>query len=221
MDRIVIVGAGGHGRECIDIARRAHRHDVLLEVVDDDPGAAARLAPLGVEYLGTTAAFGQLVDGIRRGVVVAMGLPSVRRSVVQRVREVAAATCTEAALVDPAAVVSEHFSAGPGLVVFPHAFVSTNVEFGQHCHLNVGAAVSHDCVLGEFVTLSPGVMLNGAVTVGNDVFFGTRAVVLPGLTIGDGAVIGAGAVVTTDVLPGQTLVGVPARPATARSRTVE
>jgi acetyltransferase-like isoleucine patch superfamily enzyme len=57
------------------------------------------------------------------------------------------------------------------------------------------------------------VILSGQVTVEVGAFLGAGAVVLPGLRIGAGAVVAAGAVVTADVLPGQTVMGVPARAA--------
>ena len=77
--------------------------------------------------------------------------------------------------------------------------------------------VSHDCVIGDYVSVSPGALINGNVTVEDDVFVGTGAIILPGRHIGRGATIGAGAVVTKDVPPGATAVGVPARAANAAS----
>ncbi len=54
------------------------------------------------------------------------------------------------------------------------------------------------------------------IVIGDDVVIGAGAIVIArpnaGLSIGDGARVGAGAVVTRDVAPGQTVVGVPARP---------
>lgn len=227
MDRIVIVGAGGHGRECADIVRRAFGPSALLGIVDDRDETAAMLEAMGLSYLGPIDAIGEVIGATDTQVVVAMGLPAVRRAVVDRLGRLAHDSLGDdhpwpvaSALVDPTAVVSPHATIGSGFVAFPHTFVSTNAKLGAQCHLNVGAAVSHDCAVGDFVTLSPGVMLNGSVTVGDNVFFGTRAVVLPGCTVGDGAVVGAGAVVTSDVPARQTWVGVPARPV-PQSQTAE
>jgi len=59
------------------------------------------------------------------------------------------------------------------------------------------------------------------IVIGDDVVIGAGAIVIArpnsGLCIGDGARIGAGAVVTKDVAPGQTVVGVPARPVSVRA----
>lgn len=55
-----------------------------------------------------------------------------------------------------------------------------------------------------------------AVKIGGDVWIGAGAIVLPGVTIGDHAVIAAGAVVTSDVLAGAVVGGVPAREISAR-----
>jgi acetyltransferase-like isoleucine patch superfamily enzyme len=58
----------------------------------------------------------------------------------------------------------------------------------------------------------PSANLSGNVTVEDGAFIGSGATILQGLTIGKGATVGAGAVVTRDVAPGLTVVGVPARP---------
>ncbi len=81
-----------------------------------------------------------------------------------------------------------------GLVVSPHAVIGEHVVFvGGNC-------------LGGSETMSP-----GDIRVGNHVVFGANAVVIGPCTIGDGAKIGAGAVVISDVPPGATAVGVPAK----------
>ena len=58
--------------------------------------------------------------------------------------------------------------------------------------------------------LNPKVALSGGVTVGEGCLLGAGATVLQNLRVGAGATVGAGAVVTRDVPPGATVVGVPA-----------
>lgn len=114
-------------------------------------------------------------------------------------------------------VVAKH--AGPafeawqhGVVVFPGAQVSDAAELGAHTHVLHNAVVSHGCRVSSFVTICAGAVLAGDVIVEDGALIGANATVLHGgIRIGAGATVGAGAVVTRDVLPGATVVGVPAR----------
>lgn len=83
------------------------------------------------------------------------------------------------------------------------------VTLGNDCLMGFGSLITsgdHDRVDRH---LTKG---TGPVIIGNSVFIGQGAIVLGGVTIGDGASIGANAIVTKDVAPGQTVVGIPARP---------
>ena len=204
-DRLVIVGAGGHGREALAIARAVNRDRDRWHVIGlVDDGAPDNLVPVDdANLLGTTDF---LIDHGDEH-VIAIGAPMIRRAVAERIGDAAPAI----ALVDPSAWLGDDVELAEGVIVHPGAICTTNVRVGLHSHVNCGVIVSHDCRIGDFVSLSPGVKLNGAVTVGDGAFLGTGAIVLPGRSIGQDAVVGAGAVVIDDVAPGATVVGVPAR----------
>jgi len=82
---------------------------------------------------------------------------------------------------------------------------------GNHCILNSGCRVDHDCKLQDFVHVAPGAVLCGDVVVGEGSFIGAGATVLPGVKIGSWSTIGAGSVVTRDVSSNALVVGIPAR----------
>jgi acetyltransferase-like isoleucine patch superfamily enzyme len=93
--------------------------------------------------------------------------------------------------------------------------INNRSVIGRHFQANVFSHVSHDCVIGDFVTFSPRVSCNGWVHIEDDVFVGAGAIIRNGsperrLSIGRGAVIGMGAVVTRDVPPMSTVIGLPA-----------
>lgn len=205
-DRLVIVGAGGHGREALAVARAVNRlSDRWFELafVDDAPVPPELLERAEAHCIGD---LDELIAGGDEH-VIAIGDPATRRRVARRVGGRAPAV----ALVDPSAWIGDDVQLGEGAMVFPGAVCTTNIRVGHHSHLNCGTIVSHDCRIGDYVSLSPGVRLNGAATVGDGALLGTGAIVLPGVTVGQDAVVGAGAVVIDDVADGTTVVGVPAR----------
>lgn len=204
---LVIVGAGGHGREMLDIVDARGRRREFAGFVDD-----ADLTVVALERLAARSA--EVAGGVewlvRAGLdyVVGIGSSAARRDIVRRLAGAAGRPVT---LVHPTASVGSVPRLGEGVVIGAHATITTNVVLGHHTHVNVGCAVQHDSQLGDFVTVSPGVFINGDVVIGSDVFLGTGAIVTRGTTIGDGATIGAGAVVLGDVAPGDLVLGVPGR----------
>ena len=206
---LVIVGAGGHGREALSVVRAtnaAGRSDWEFRGFADDGDVDPRLLDrLGAQLLGGI----EVVTEGDAEFVIAIGDNEVRRRIAHRIGRP-----TAAILVDPTAWIGPDVAIGEGAMVYPGSRCTTNVVIGRHSHVNCGATVSHDCRIGDFVSVSPGALINGGVTIGDGAFIGTGAIVLPGIEIGPGATIGAGAVVTSDVETGRTLVGVPARPMT-------
>jgi sugar O-acyltransferase (sialic acid O-acetyltransferase NeuD family) len=206
--RLVIVGAGGHGRETLDIVEACNEATatpayefVGFVATEADPSLLERR---GAQLLGDV---GDLKNLDAR-YVLGIGTSETRRELDARL---SADSCEAVTLVHPHATCGSDLRIASGVLMAAGARVTTNIELGRHTHLNVNAVVSHDCVVGDYVTLSPGVLINGNVVLEEGVFLGTGAVVLPGRRIGAWARIGAGAVVTDDVPPGATAVGVPAR----------
>ena len=203
---IVVIGAGGHGRELADIVRQISDVDeglALLGIVDDGTPDRLTLARGRFRFLGTT-------DGVlERDIELYIGIGDshVRSAVDERLGGL-----NFAALVHPSAKVGAGTTLGDGVVLAQESVLTTNVRLARHTHVNVGATISHDCVIGEYVTVCPGVTLTGNVTIGDRVFLGAGATVIPGVTIGEGAVVGAGSTVIADVPARSVVAGSPARP---------
>lgn len=203
----MIVGAGGHGREVLDVADSMGRRDLVRGFVDDtalDPESTRRIERRSAAVVGDV----EWLAGTDVAYVIAIGSSAARRRIDERAGGVAR-RCP--VLVHSTASIGSENRLSPGVVIGSLSTVTTNVTIGRHSHVNAGCSVQHDTVVGDFVTISPGVLLNGDVTIGDDVFIGSGAVVTRGCDVGAGAVIGAGAVVLADVAAGTRVLGVPAR----------
>jgi sugar O-acyltransferase (sialic acid O-acetyltransferase NeuD family) len=200
---VVLLGAGGHAREILDILEEDGTPPARLRFWVEpgyEAGSGGRIhaAPVGSELPAAPFSY-----------VAAVGDPLLRA----RLSAVAEAAGGSArSVVSTSARVVPDLDLAAGVVVFPFVFISTGVTLGRHVHLNVAASVSHDSRLDELVTLGPGARVCGGCWVGARATLGAGAVVLPGVRVGAGSVVGAGAVVASDVAPGATVAGVPARP---------
>jgi serine O-acetyltransferase len=103
-----------------------------------------------------------------------------------------------------------------GIEIHPAARIGRRlvIDHGDGVVIGETAEIGDDVLMYHQVTLG-GTSLAGGKrhpTIGNKVILGAGAKILGPIVVGDGARVGANAVVLSDVPPGQTVVGIPARP---------
>ena len=208
-ERVVIIGAGGHAREVVEILRHQSRGGagprVVGFVVDDPPAHGAEVS--GLPILGDWSWF----EGADRGglaVICAVGLPQLRKRMIGRAK---AEGLPFASALSPLAYLSREAELGEGVMIFPHSFVSAGGSVGDHAVLNVGATVSHDARVGAYATLGPGARLAGGASAGEGCYLGINSSVIERVSVGAWATVGGGACVTRDLPENVTAVGLPAR----------
>jgi UDP-perosamine 4-acetyltransferase len=209
MKHIVILGAGGHGREVAEILFHQARvtGDInVLGFVDDDPGLGGRCLA-GLPILGDWSWF-QGVDRTEIGVLCAVGQPRVCKRLAERAETLG---LTFVSAISPLAHISAHARMGRGVTTFPNVVVNTDADLGDHAIMNLAATASHDVQIGRYCNINPGTHLAGRVTIGEGSYVGMGTNVIQGVSVGSWSTIGAGSVVLRDLPSGATAVGIPAQ----------
>ena len=196
MDRLIILGASGHGKVVADCASKNGYRDIVF--LDDADGL---VDCGGWPVIGKCAEVVKL-DG---KVIVAVGNAAIRRRLQERVSPDRLVT-----LIHPASVVSGA-SIGPGSVVLAGAVVNPGAKIGAGCILNTCCSVDHDCKIGDYAHIAVGAHIAGSAEIGDGTWIGAGATVSNNLHICGGCMIGAGAAVVKDICETGTYVGVPAR----------
>lgn len=207
MNRLLIVGAGGFGREVLNWAQ-----DVPAVGRDWDVGgfldanlSAVNEYDCGFPVLDDPLAYAPQEDD---RFICAIGHTRTKIRVCNHLKKRGAKFIT---LIHPTAVVGSTCVIGEGCIFCPGSIVTTDVRIGDFVTANLHSTIGHNAVIGNGCTLSCHVDITGFASLGEGVFLGSHASVLPKAVVGDYAVVGAGSVVLKRVKPGATVMGVPAK----------
>ncbi len=153
MEKLLIIGGGGHGKVVKEVAEAIGEYDVIDFVDDNSPDAVGRISDL---------------EGLREyydSAFVGIGNNHLRGELIQKLEELG---YNVPVLIHPTAYVSESAEIGKGTVVEPKALVNANTHVGEGCIISVGAIIDHDVELGECVHANVGSIVKAGATVENE-----------------------------------------------------
>lgn len=202
MRKLLIIGAGGHGKVVADTAREIGSWAVIAFLDDYQEGRILEWPVLGRSEL-VSELNNEFTD-----LAVAFGDNRKRLELLHYYAELG---YNLPAIIHPTAFISKSASIGAGTVAFAQTAVNAGTKMGLGCIINTGATVDHDCLLADAVHLSPGVHLGGEVRIGRNSWLGVGASVINRVTIGENVIIGAGSVIIEQAQDNVTVVGNPGR----------
>ena len=204
--RILIVGAGGFGREVLQWARDswpAHTN-LIAGFLSDDP-CKLDGTDCGLAIVSSVTAY-RMTPGDY--LLLGIGVPYSRKRVAERLEKHGARFLT---LVHPRAVVADSCRIGTGTIVCPNAIISDSAALGKFALVNYHASLGHDAFVGDFVVLSPYATLGGHSRVEDEGFLGLHASVGPGKTVGSRTKVSANSCVLSSAPSDSIVFGVPGR----------
>ena len=195
MDKILLIGAGGHARSCIDVLEEENQFEIAGLIEKDESksneslgypviGTDDDLKVLRQQYKNTLITVGQIKS------------PKIRIKLYQLLKEL---NFTLPVIVSSQAYVSKHAQIGEGSIIMHGVIINANAKIGNNCIINNRALIEHDAVIGNHCHIATGAIINGEVSVGDKSFVGSGVVIKQAISIGENCVIGAGVVLKHDV----------------------
>jgi sugar O-acyltransferase (sialic acid O-acetyltransferase NeuD family) len=201
--KIVIIGAGGFGREVFSIINR-EQFDIVGFIDNNIDENNILPAPI----IGSDEIIPHLKSEHKvNAVCIALGNMNIRSKLFQIAQAVGLDVPT---IIHPSATVLSKNKIGDGTIIYPNVVIMDNCCIGNCVLINSGITLGHDVIIGDFSSINPGANLAGRIKIGRYSMIGIGACIKENLTIGDNVIVGAGSVVVKSVESDRTVFGVPA-----------
>ncbi len=205
MHEILIVGAGGFGREVLQWIKDINKLKTTWSIVgfiDDNLNALDGFA-CDYKVVGTIKDWQPKVN---ERFIMAVANPKTKQAIAESMKAKGAKFTS---LIHPTAQISDIAQIGEGLVMYPNSVITVNTKIGDFVTL-LSSEIGHDAVIGNYSTISSYCDITGGVKLGERVFLGSHVTIVPKRKIGDDAYIAAGSVVISNIKGGTRAFGNPA-----------
>ncbi|WP_320664934.1 acetyltransferase [Prochlorococcus sp. MIT 1223] len=208
MNRLLIIGAGGHSRVILETAQAIGCYSDYAYLDDKYTKEIESETINGIPIIGKISYLSSdFCKSNYNSAIVAIGDSAMRVSILKKLLKYYQVPF----LIHPNAYVAASATLDNGTVVFAQAAVQSNAVVGEGCIINTCASIDHDVVLAEGVHICPGAHLAGNVRIGKSTWVGIGSSIIQNINIGSNVYIGAGSVVLKDINSGSRVAGVPAR----------
>lgn len=195
MKNIVIIGAGGIGREVAWIIEEINEVRPtwnIIGFVDEN------IEIHGKEFNGYKVLGG--IDTLTKMkgkpyVIVAIANCTVKKDIVERLES----RFGFATIIYPTVKVSKYIEIGKGSIVYPGVILTVNTKIGEHVIISGNCAIGHDTVIGDYSSVLWGSNFSGYDTIGAGCSIGIGAKIIQGKKISDYCRVEAGMIVTEDI----------------------
>jgi len=207
MYKLIIVGAGGFGREVLQWAWQSKDNNVRWKITGflDDNLNKLQGFSCGYQVLGKISDWLPQED---ERFVLAIGSPQDKEKIAALLTARGAVFTN---VIHSNVIIAATAQLGDGVILCPGVVVSDHVKIGNHVSVNINSCIGHDASIGEYTTINSLCDVTGNVVVGNGVFISSSVSIIPRCKIGAHAYLCAGSVVMNDIAPNTRVLGVPAK----------
>ena len=203
MSRLMILGAGGHGKVVAEIAELMGKWNEIVFLDDNKEIDEIN----GYRVIGSLNDY-KIYKDVYQYAFVAIGNNKLRLQIIE---DITREGLIVPVLVHPFTFMSSNCLVQEGTVIMGGTVINTNSTIGKGCIINTSSSIDHDCVLEDGVHISPGVHIGGTVSVGKSTWICIGSSVANNIVIGSNVVVAAGSAVIKNIPENVMVAGVPAK----------
>lgn len=195
MDKILLVGAGGHARSCIDVLENENKFEIIGLI---EKNILQQNSTLGYPIIGNDDDLVILRKQYRNALITVGQIksPKIRVELYKFLKKTDYILPT---IISPFSYVSRYSQIGEGSIVFHGVIINVNVNIGNNCIINSKALIEHDVLIGDNCHIATGAIINGGVSIGSGTFIGSGTIIKQSIEIGDNCLIGSGVTLKKNV----------------------
>jgi len=208
MQDLVIIGAGGVGREVAWIIEQINNVMPtfnILGYVDDNYNLHEDKIN-GYKILGGIDYLFNMKSNV--SVICAIANYEVKKSIINKLK---LKKFNHPSIIHPDVYINNTNTVGIGCVIYPGVIITTNIQIGDYVIISSKCGIGHETVIGNYSSILWNVNISGHVKIEEGCLIGSGSTIIQGKSIGRESIVGAGAVVIREVPPNCITVGVPAR----------
>mgnify|MGYP003951777245 CR=1 FL=1 len=191
---IVIIGAGGHTKSCIDVIVTEDKFNIIgLVGLADEIGNDI----YGFKVIGTDNDLSEIYQNASLAVIGLGHFPLTDRS--DLYKSISKIGFTFPNIFSNDSYVSPFASIGTANIFMRGTIVNAGAIIGSNCIINSRSLIEHDVQVGDNCHISTGAIINGNVCIKDNTFVGSGAIIKNGITVGENSVIGMGLSVRHDL----------------------
>lgn len=185
MKKIILVGAGGHCKSCIDVIEKEKKFKIIGIIDNKKKGFFLKYKILGKDnclkkYYKKTNYILISVGQIKNF--------QVRENLFKKIKKIKFKFAT---VVSPMSYVSKHALIDEGSIIMHGSIINAGAHIGKNCIINTKSLIEHDVTIGDHCHISTETTINGGVLIKKGTFIGSRSIIKNNISIGEGSIVGA------------------------------
>ena len=201
--KIILVGAGGHAKSCIDVIEKHGEYEIaglvgLPEQINAEHS--------GYKVIGSDKDLGQLYKDFPYAIITVgqIKTANIRKDLYEKLKNFG---FNIPSIISKSAQVSSRVIIEEGSIVMQDVIINSGVSVGKNCIINTRALIEHDVKVGDHTHISTGVIVNGGAIIGHRTFIGSGSIIRDGIKVGDDCLVGMGMTVLANLENEKKLAG--------------